>query len=56
MLKKMTSTTLPRGTRLEALISSLQPPVPCTGKEALASVFENGLTKCQYINIKEEQK
>jgi len=56
MLKKMTSTTLQRGTRVEALISPLQPPVPCTEKAALASVVENGLTKSQYINMKEEQK
>jgi hypothetical protein len=56
VLLKMTSTTLLRGTRVEALISSLQPPLPCTEKEALASVVENGLTKSQYINMKEEQK
>jgi hypothetical protein len=56
MLKKMTSTTLQRGTRVEALISSLQLPVPCTENEALASVADNGLTKSQYINMKEEQK
>jgi hypothetical protein len=42
--------------RVGALISSLQPPVPCTEKQALASVVENGLTKSQYINMKEEQK
>jgi hypothetical protein len=56
MPKKMSSTTLQRGTRVEALISSLQPPVPCTEKEALAFVVENGLTKSQYINMKGEQK
>jgi len=52
----MTSTALQRGTRVEALVSSLQQPSPCTEKEALASVVENGLTKIQYINMKEEQK
>jgi hypothetical protein len=55
MLKKMTSTTLHRVTRIEALMS-LQPAVPCTEKEAPTSVVESGLTISQYINMKEEQK
>jgi hypothetical protein len=38
MLKKTTSTTLQRGTRAVALISSLQPPVPCTEKHWLLSL------------------
>jgi hypothetical protein len=54
MLKTMT-TTLHRVTRIEALMS-LHPPIPCTKKDALTSVVENGLTISQYINMKEEQK